>query len=423
MTNAFFLGYDLNDNNVQICYCREGAGQMSPISSVAGGENYIIPSVLCKRKGSNQWLFGDEAVRTAARGDGYLVDNLIRRCLIKDTVTLEGDSFHPERLLELFVRKTFQIIASVCDLAQAHTMVMAVERLDSPMVELMRRILDAIAIKPRQIRFQDYKESFYYYTYNQNPALYNYDVVLFSYYKETIRCLYMTRNRKTVPTVIDVSERIFPSMQDMGMAFDGTAKEAADQKRDEIFAEIIGEVFGKNIISSVFLIGDGFGQDWMKTSLQLLCKNRKVFLGQNLFSEGACYAAMGSLNEGDRDTVYLGDYKVQSNIGIPVENSGEQSIYPLILAGNNWFEEEQSCDVIPDQVQEIELHIFPLGHRDPQVRTLDLTGLPQRPNKTTRLRIHAWMETASLVRIEVRDLGFGEWFPATDKVWEFEFLL
>ena len=61
--------------------------------------------------------------------------------------------------------------------------------------------------------------------------------------------------------------------------------------KDASFLKIVSEVTGGHIVSAVYLTGDGFDGEWMKESLSFLCKGRRVFMGKNLYSKGACYAA------------------------------------------------------------------------------------------------------------------------------------
>lgn len=44
-----------------------------------------------------------------------------------------------------------------------------------------------------------------------------------------------------------------------------------------------------------------------------------------------------------------------------------------------------------------------------------LTGLPKRPNKTTRLLLKLQYISRKECRITVKDLGFGEMFPSSGK--------
>ena len=46
-----------------------------------------------------------------------------------------------------------------------------------------------------------------------------------------------------------------------------------------------------------------------------------------------------------------------------------------------------------------------------------LPGLPDRPDKTTRLRLHMEYDSPRRCQIDVEDLGFGEMFPSSCKKW------
>lgn len=64
------VGYDLDDEYSQISYCMAD-GDVETLSSVAGTENYNIPTVLCKREGVNQWFCGREACVMRRKIRGY----------------------------------------------------------------------------------------------------------------------------------------------------------------------------------------------------------------------------------------------------------------------------------------------------------------------------------------------------------------
>ena len=57
---------------------------------------------------------------------------------------------------------------------------------------------------------------------------------------------------------------------------------------------------------------------------------------------------------------------------------------------------------------------FPMWEEEP----LELTNLPARPKKATRLQIQAKPVSDRSVKITIRDLGLGEFFKASDMVWE-----
>ena len=65
-------------------------------------------------------------------------------------------------------------------------------------------------------------------------------------------------------------------------------------------------------LNSVYLIGDGYRDGWADESLHYLCRGRRVFQGNNLYSKGACYGMMERLHPGEewKEHVYLGDDKL-----------------------------------------------------------------------------------------------------------------
>ena len=63
---------------------------------------------------------------------------------------------------------------------------------------------------------------------------------------------------------------------------------------------------------------------------------------------------------------------------------------------------------------DIEIHIESLVGNDLQVVKVPMKGLPNRPKYTLRLQVQALFEDEKRCRISFKDLGFGEFFPATD---------
>ena len=52
--------------------------------------------------------------------------------------------------------------------------------------------------------------------------------------------------------------------------------------RDEDFAKIAESFFTGKVVSAVYLIGDGFDGDWMKRSLTVVCRGKRLYGYQTL---------------------------------------------------------------------------------------------------------------------------------------------
>ena len=53
------------------------------------------------------------------------------------------------------------------------------------------------------------------------------------------------------------------------------------------------------------------------------------------------------------------------------------------------------------------------------VRSLELSGMQGREDKTTRLRISVKPLAADKIQFRIMDLGFGEIVKGSEKVWEY----
>ena len=142
-------------------------------------------------------------------------------------------------------------------------------------------------------------------------------------------------------------------------------------------------------------------------------------MGKNLFCKGACYAAAVRAGKVDWQYIYLGDSELKVNVSLKVRNMGKAEFYTLISAGDNWYETQGMCEVILAGTPEIDFWLQPPGTREAKVEKLKLLDLPERPDKATRLRITAKPVSDTKVWIQIRDLGFGELFKSSDKVWDY----
>ena len=189
---------------------------------------------------------------------------------------------------------------------------------------------------------------------------------------------------------------------------------------DDSFCRFIGKTLGAELYSSIQITGDGFDQQWAQQSVKMLCfQKRKVFYGNNLFAKGACAAGKERLEDKRlRGYRYLSDSVVLTEVGMDMRVMGSPAYYPLITGGKNWYECKGSCELILDDTKELVFVVGHLGETEKKRVSMQLPGLPKRPNKTTRLLVELSYVSRKECRITVKDLGFGEMYPGSNKVWE-----
>lgn len=405
---AYDIGIDFSQGVAMISYWREGEEEPVTMSTVAGSEAYQIPILLAKKRGMGQWFFGDEAQKVVELDTSLCVDNLLIRAKRRERVLIEDMEYEALDLFALFVQKVMQLPGKLGNPMIPDRLVIVLKEVEKETVSLFSSILPQLGMKQSQLLVIDKKESFYYFAFHQRKELWFHDVCLFDCEQGKIKTYYATRNQKTIPQMIEITED--------EMLF-------SDSDKDGQFYHYALGLFQKKIVSSVYLIGDGFDGNWMKQSLAFLCKGRRVFLGKNLYSKGACYAAICKQQETDWPFVYMGDNEMKVNVSLKVRDSGETRFFTLITAGENWYETNGSCEVILDGTKEIQFWLQLPNSREAKIETLELSDLPKRPNKTTRLRIFAKPLSDEAVSVRITDLGFGDWFESSQKTWEYTMTL
>jgi hypothetical protein len=260
-----------------------------------------------------------------------------------------------------------------------------------------------LGLTPEQIMLVDRKESFYYFAYSQREELWLHDICLFDCRENRVNGIRVERNQKTMPQMITLTES-------------NDTLDAAD--KDASFLKILQETLKGHIVSSIYLLGDGFDGNWMKQSLSFMCKGRRAFIGKNLYSKGACYAAFVREQRKDWQFVYMGENELKVNVNLKVKNRGKQELFSLLEAGENWYEAKGECEVILAENSEIDFWLQLPGSREAKVEKLNLADLPNRPKRTTRLRIMAKPVSDEAIRVQIKDLGFGELFKSSEKSWE-----
>lgn len=414
--DKLILGYDLGNEFSQISYASAANEAVETLSLVAGQENYKIPSVLCKRQGVNQWFYGKEAVRYAQKQNGILVDNLLQAALDGEPLQIDGAEYDPIALLALFMKRSLGLVSQIGSLDKVEAIMITCEQLNHRLIEVLTQAVSAMRLKIENVYFQSYTESFYHYMIKQPQELWAHEAVLCEYVGNQIKVYRMECNKRTTPVVAFIEKREYGMIAYDPMPEEAVLRTSKMEKLDRELLQVAQQACENRIVSSIFLIGDHFEEEWMKESLRYLCRGRRVFQGNNLYSKGACYGMLERLSSSEvgKSHVFLGNDKLKANIGMKIQRRGEESYLALLDAGVNWFEASNQIEFYLQGNNVVELVISPLiGKNSKKVRI----GLEELQGSLTRLSMKLFLKEENLLIIEIEDLGLGELRPATHHVW------
>ncbi len=422
--NKAVVGFDLGNDYAQISYCRADQSMPDTMSLVMGEEQYNIPTVLCRRRGNDTadaWSVGTEALKDVSDKAGVLVEDLVLLAKNNVSVKLEDEDFSADALLAVFIRKTLAILSIYVRTEDIEAIAFTMRDMNAQLMEAVKIAVEAAGIKNARLYFFSHEDCFFQYMIHQPQEMWIHDVLLYDYRRDGIKSYLLQMNRKTNPVACFIETNLFPEMKPMDLTHKTeAAKSAFYRQLDAELLEIAKEQCGANNVTSVFLLGDYFSREWCKEALRYLCRERRVFQGNNLFSKGACYGAREKVYASTLSTsyVYLSDEKLRANIGITCDRGQEEIYFPILDAGTNWYDANREFDVILTKNNTFILNIAPVDGSKTRLAKISLEGLKVRGNKTNRVGLRFFMEDSQAVQIEITDKGFGEFFPSTGRIWK-----
>ena len=336
------VGIDFGKEYSQICYYDRKGDEARSLSMKAGGNQYEAPCILCWRPEQKDYCVGLEADYFVREKGGVMIDDVYGICEKSDSVLVEGQELAPWEILAQFLQGMLKFLGVAELVKNTKCVAVTLPGLTEIQVENFQKAFEIIGFPHEKYMLLDYGESFYYYVLSQKRETWNRSVGWYAFTPENVSFRKMTMNGATKPVTVKLEEAV------------ETELPAEGQERDSEFGKFVQKTLGRDLFSSIQITGDGFSQDWAEQSVRLLCyQKRKVFYGNNLFAKGACAAGKEKTeNKALKGYRFLSDSLVMADVGMEMRVMGSPTYYPLIEAGNNWYDSKASCEFILDDTEE-----------------------------------------------------------------------
>nr|WP_296156025.1 DUF5716 family protein [uncultured Blautia sp.] len=406
-TRDLIIGIDFGKKYSQICYYDRKAEEARSLPVKVGSSQYETPTCLCWREEQGDYCVGLEAEYFAREKGGILLENLYEISRSREKVLVSGEQKEPWELLAYFFHGMLKFLGVVEVVRNIRCFTVTTETLDDVQVDNLQKACRKLGLADDRFILMDHEESFYYYVMTQKLETWNRSVGWYSFNGNEVTFRKMSMNSAVKPVLVTLAEPVKTKLRE------------EQGERDEDFCGFIKETLGKDLYSSIQMNGEGFDQEWAQKSVKILCyQRRKVFYGNNLFAAGACAAgAERFIRHNLKEYRYISNAVVLTNIGMDMRVMGAPAYCPMIEAGANWYECRAYCELILDQTEEMVFVVQKVGEEEKKRISMALPGLPKRPERTTRLSVKLQYISREQCQITVRDLGFGEMFPSTGKVW------
>lgn len=396
--DGLVVGIDLCDEYTQINCAEEE-------------KTWTIPSAICKDKNIDEWYIGEEAFAHTLKGDGIIVDKLLKLAAKDGTATLCDVRYEGKTLLRLFLERVLWLAKDEYQETEIRQLVFTVRQVDAGVLELLYDCAAELEIPKERVHVISHSESFIYDILSQKKEIWNGTVGMFDLSEERL-CYYEMRVQRGPKKTVVLAEH---ENLEEGFNLDILSTPSGARMADWILTSCGERMMQKKVYSSVFLTGKGFDtRDWAEGFMKLVCGKRRVYMEPAVFSKGAAYRAMDLLHE---RTSYpytiVCDGRLKSTVSMNVIHRGQETSVVLAAAGDVWYDRISTMDVIPDGQSSVEFVVTPMDVKKKKTVSIPLEGFPKRPERTTRVRIQVSFLDEQTMDVKLKDQGFGELFPST----------
>lgn len=425
-----YLGLDLGPEYTQLSYYNADTREPESVYHEEAKDTYMLPNIMFysayhKRIGDGQndcykfidlsgWCVGAKASAYRFEDKGTVVDGVYEGTLNNENIEVEGRNYKASELMVKMLVLHIKQFTDTLDGFVIKRLTVTVADTDPHIIQAVRGLKTALKLSHDQFNIVSHLDSGLCYIFAQPEPLRNNSVGLFDFGRSGLDFYRIDMTRK-YPLIVTAQHTNYHDK--MNLKRFGRYHE----DMDETFADVVRECMDQVFISSVFLTGLGFSENWMKQSAAVLCQGRRVFVGQNIYTKGACYRSLGGVYTESLSRYFIDtEQTVKTNIGINLMDD-KNTFWPIVYGGLEWFNTRGMVEVFLDNTRRIQIVYQDILTEEEFRETIEIYGLPARPPKTTKISIEVEYYGAERGAIVIRDMGFGTLFPTTNKIYRKEF--
>ncbi len=382
-----------------------------PESIAYGGETlrYLIPTALCFDHETKDWVIGQPAIEYAERTGERLYKDFLENVFLGGIAAVNGQEYSYTQLLAVFIGKIIELTQTATSVMGVENITINMRRVTLETKQVISDVFRLLRIPVEKVKLQTCAESFAYYLLNEDPSIWQKGSVLFDFTADGFYEKVLTVTRNGEDHLVYISERTHTadySMNDMGNA-------VLVEQMDERLLALYEEIAEESRLSSVYFTGEGFNSTWFGKTLRRVSETNRAFKGNNLYAKGACLAGLLRAERPGKDYNIVCAGRTKNTISVEAKHKDETLLLNLSRAPKDWYDAGMKMDFIVDEPDKIRFFVTSLLDHTRSSFDIDISQIPRRPHKATRIEIElAYLSEYSL-EITIRDKGFGDLFPSS----------
>lgn len=410
-----YMGLDLCKKNIQMSYYQEDKQEPESIYQLNNSETYQLPNVMFFSEEEQKWYVGNNVSAVRFQSEGVMIEDVLGHIDSDVSMVVDANIYSYEELLLMLLKIHIEEFMARSEEYELCGLTVTLEQYNPKVYRVLEKLREKLHLTKEQFYIMSHENAFFQYVMNQDEKLRNNSVAMFEFGNDGMEYYRIDKKHQGSTRIYYLSRLDMKQELAYSMLFGDI------QELDQKFADIATAKMRETYISTVYLTGPGFNDDWIEQSKRVLCEGRRVFMGQNIYTKGACYHAKYGAYEVEHDCILATEGSIPFDIGINIGDlEGRNHFHMIALGGREWYNMNGKVTVFLDDTNRIEMVYRDKITKEIQKEIIEIHGLPKRPPKTTKLLVEVELFDESTGAIVIRDVGFGKIYPTTNKIYRKE---
>lgn len=446
-----YIGYDLGAGYGEISVFREQDAAPATLLSRKDATVFHFPNTLVKYNG--RFYAGFEAEALTEEAEALVFRDVLELAMDQPTVVVGGQRFSTDYLLGLFLKLTLLLPEEYGKTEKAGAIMFTTYVDEDPALQTkVFQVLSAATAqlfgKRTRLYLQTRSESIYYFLMYQEESLLCKETLVCDYQRDYLKSYLIRRQGKKAPYMI-LTERIdYPDMKyELPRGIQAPAQTTAGRSSkeqgsrvelrprieslDDKLDQVIADIEAKQDFELAYMVGDGFKGGWMDESLNRLCRHGRVFQGNNLYSQGACYGLMHMLNPSEivEEHIFMGKEDIPYSVGLFryaqgfMQDTPQPEYYEIFPFGQRYTQCRKCLYLLPQGEENLQLYARGLSEESNKILSVSIRRFPHRNAGESRIKCELEFADVHTLRVTVTDIGLGEAAPGSGQSVSETFLL
>lgn len=403
-----FLGIVLNDKACSTGLLSPGNAGLEELRD-QDGELFRYPSYLAIDTGSGQVCGGNEALQMQGLPGVIVLHKLVSLFYSGFSLDVQDHTYTADELMGMFLKSLVDACAGMAGLTSFTGLGICIDGLNAVCYDRLKKVIASIGMNPEHVLIMNSQESFAYYMLHKKREYWNQGTMLFEYEDGRLETYELKPYLQYKPVIVQIQKNLV---------------EENCPPTDAWFAEAAGHLLAGGKCRSCFLYGSGFeDHSWAREFKKTVSNEnkRRIFQDPNLFARGAAYGALDAYTDFDQfNYTVICDERISIDVWLEAEHEGKNIKLQLASAGTNCYECRSST--VLELIEESTLELCIRNTGSPKAITdkevINLSDFVSDQRKRTKVRMTVLFLKDDRMTVRVEDLGFGEIYPSTGKVFQ-----